>query len=337
VGRLPLFVEELYPPPNATATDRRIGDAPFVSFRHVGLEALGKQPAATLIRIPWTPDMVNRIRLLKLRLQLENAIKPKPANWLEDLVRGPRHVVSISFNDVRDPALFPLYLETRPRALHLASEPSQLLVRFSDANRLRIDEIYPRAASRESGGASGGEIVSVFLDTAEGATPQVLSIQFGYASGLQAWAPILIPLAFFVLGRATGPLIERLARGLGRTVSARLRFGGGTSSGNREEGAFLPREQLAKVVPGRTTHEEVLALFGQDGLEDREQLGSTERRTLVYRGRRLVPRRQRRLLWILSSVSDWELEEQEVEIEMDRGVVQDILVRVRRVRRPYPD
>jgi hypothetical protein len=55
------------------------------------------------------------------------------------------------------------------------------------------------------------------------------------------------------------------------------------------------------------------------------------------RGRRLVPRRQRRLLWMLSSVSDRELEEQEVEIELERGVVQDILVRVRRLRRSYPD
>ena len=334
-GRLPLFVEELYPPPGATATDRRIGDARFVSFRHVGLEALGMRPAASLIRIPWTPDLVNRVRLLKLRLTLEGAIKPKAANWLEDLVRGPRHVVTISFNDVRDPALFPLYLETRPRALQLASEPSQLLVRFSDAARLRIDEVYPRAASREP--AAGAEIVSLFLDTSEGAVPQVLSVQFGYASGLQAWAPILIPLAFFVLGRATGPLIERLARRLGRTVSARLRFGGGASARDREEGAFLPRELLAKIVPGRTTREEVLALCGHDGLEERDQLGSPERHTLVYRGRRLLPRRQRQLLWIVSSVSDWELEEQEVEIELERGVVQDILVRVRRVRRPYPD
>jgi hypothetical protein len=336
-GRLPLFVEELYPPPGATTTDRRIGDAPFVAFRHVGLEALGMQPAASLIRIPWTPDLVNRVRLLKLRLRLEGAIKPKAANWLEELVRGPRHVLSLSFNDVRDPALFPLYLESRARALQLASEPSQLLIRFADAKRLRIDEIFPRAASREPAGAAGAEIVSVFLDTSEGATPQVLSVQFGYASGLQAWAPLLIPLAFFVLGRATGPLIERVARRLGRAVSARLRFGGGVTAGDREEGAFLPREVLQRIVPGRTTHDEVLALCGQDALEEREQLGSPERRTLVYRGRRLVPRRQRRLLWLLSSVSDWELEEQEVEIEMDRGVVQDVQVRVRRARLPYPD
>jgi hypothetical protein len=339
-GRLPLFVEDLYPPPGATASDRPIGDAPFVSFRHVGLESLGVQPAASMIRIPWTPDLVNRVRLLKLRLRLEGAIRNKPANWLEELVRGPRHVLSISFNDVREPAIFPLYLENRARALQLASEPSQLLVRFADAKRLRIDEIFPRTGSREpaDGTAPGSEMVSVFLDTSEGAVPQVLTVQFGYASGLQAWAPILIPLVFFVLGRATGPLIERLARGLGRSLSARLHFGGGgAKAAGRAEGAFLSRETLARIIPGRTTSEEVLALCGRDTFEEQERLGTPERRTLVYRGRRVVPRQARRLLWLLSSVSDWELEAQEVEIVLERSVVQDVQVRVRRARLPYPD
>ena len=338
-GQLPLFVEDLYPPPGATSTDRRIGAAPFVSFRHVGLEALGVQPTASMVRIPWTADLVNRVRLLKLRLRLDGAIRPRPANWLEELVRGPRHLLSLSFNDVRDPAIFPLYLENRPRAVQLASEPSQLLVRFADAKRLRIDEIFPRTGSREpSDGASpGSEIVSVFLDTSEGAAPQVLTIQFGYASGLQAWAPILIPLAFFVLGRATGPLIERVARGLGRNLAAHLRFGGRVSADGQAEGAFLSRETLARIVPGRTTREEVLALCGQDAHEEREELGTPERRTLIYRGRHLVPKRQRQLLWILSTVSHWEIEEQEVEILLERDIVQDVLVRVRRARRPYPD
>ena len=165
----------------------------------------------------------------------------------------------------------------------------------------------------------------------------MLTIQFGYASGLQAWAPILIPLAFFVLGRATGPLIERVARGLGRNLAAHLRFGGRVSADGRAEGAFLSRETLARIVPGRTTREEVLALGGQDAHEEREELGTPERRTLVYRGRRLVPKRQRQLLWVLSTVSHWEIEEQEVEILLERDVVQDVQVRVRRARRPYPD
>jgi hypothetical protein len=337
-GQLPLSVEDLYPPPEATGTDHRIGTAPFVSFRHVGLETVGVQPTASIVRIPWTPALVNRVRLLKLRLRLDNAIRPKRASWAEELIRGKRHVLSLSFNDVRDPAIFPLYLENRQRALQLASEPSQLLVRFSDPKGLRVDDIFPRTASREpADGRSSAEIVSLFLDTSEGASPQTLSIQFGYASGLQAWAPVLIPLAFFVLGRATGPLIERVARGLGRRVSAHFRFGGNAREPGRAEGALISRETLARIVPGRTTRDEVLALCGEDPLERRERLGAPDQETLVYRGRRVVPKRARRLLWLLSSVSDWELEEQEAEIALDRGVVADVQVRLRRARLPHPD
>ena len=337
-GQIPLLVEDLYPPPNTTATERRIGSAPFVSFRHVGLENLGVQPTASIVRIPWTADLVNRVRLVKLRLVLDGAIRPKPASWAEEIIRGKRHVLSLSFNDVRNPAIFPLYLENRTRAIPLASEPSQLLARFSDPKRLRIDDIFPRTAAREAAdGASSSEMVSVFLDTSEGVTPQTLSVQFGYASGLQAWAPILIPLAFFVLGRATGPLIERLARELGRRVSAHFRFSGGAKTTGRAEGAFLSRDTLARIVPGRTTRAEVLALCGEETLERRERLGAPDQETLVYRGRRVVPKRERRLLWLLSSVSDWELEEQEVEIALEREVVADVQVRVRRARLPHPD
>jgi hypothetical protein len=213
-----------------------------------------------------------------------------------------------------------------------------MLVRFGDAKHLRIDEIYPRAGTHEpTDGAPGSETVSAFLDTSGGAVPQLLTIQFGYTSGLQGWVPIVIPLVFFVLGRSTGPIIERVVRTVGRRVSARLRFGVGARAAGRAEGAFLSRETLARIVPGRTTYEEVLALCGQDTLEEQERLGAPERRTLVYRGRRIVPKRHRRLLWLLSSVSDWELEEQEVEIALERGVVQDVQVRVRRAHLPHPD
>ena len=167
--------------------------------------------------------------------------------------------------------------------------------------------------------------------------PQPLSIQFGYTSGLQAWVPILIPLAFFVLGRLSGPIIERIARAVVHRVSARLRFGGGTKPAGRAEGAFLSRETLARIVPGAPRAQEVLALCGRDTLEEQERLGAPERRTLVYRGRRVVPRHERRLLWLLSSVRDWELEEQQVEVALEQDVVQDVQVRVRRARLPHPD
>ena len=337
-GRLPLFVEHLYNHRGRPPADAPAGQASFVSFQHVGLETLGVRPTASMIKIPWTPDLVNRVRLVNLRLRLDGAMRPKRATWVEELIRGPRQVFSLSFNDVRNPALFPLYLENRARAIPLASEPSQMLVRFADAKRLRVDEIYPGAAAREpTEGEPGSETVSVFLDTSEGAVPQLLSVQFGYTTKLQAWIPILIPVVFFVLGRMMGPLIERFARAFGRRVSARLRFGAAAKAGSPGGGALLSRETLARIVPGRTTHDEVLALCAQDTLEERERLGAPERRTLVYRGRQVIPKRERRLLWLLSSVSDWELDEQEVEITLERGVVQDVQVRARRTRLPHPD
>jgi hypothetical protein len=335
-GRLPLFVEHLYNRRGRASPDAQAGQASFVSFQHVGLETLGVRPAASMIKIPWTADLVNRVRLVKLRLRLDGAMRPKRATWVEELIRGPRQILSLSFNDVRNPALFALYLENRARAIPLASEPSQMLVRFAEASRLRIDEIYPGAGAREPT-ESGSETVSLFLDTSEGAVPQLLSVQFGYTTRLQAWVPILIPVVFFVLGRVMGPLIERFTRGFVRRVSARVRFGAAAKAGRPGEGALLSRETLARIVPGRTTHDEVLALCGQDTLEEQERLGAPERRTLVYRGRQVSPKRERRLLWLLSSVSDWELDEQEVEITLERGIVQDVQVRARRTRLPHPD
>jgi hypothetical protein len=126
-------------------------------------------------------------------------------------------------------------------------------------------------------------------------------------------------------------------RAVGRRVSARLRFGASAKAAGRAEGAFLSRETLARIVPGRTTREEVLALCGHDTLEEQERLGAPERRTLVYRGRRIVPRQERRLLWFLSSVGDWELEEQQVEVALEQNVVQDVQARVRRARLPHPN
>jgi len=337
-GGLPLSVRDLYPAPGARSTERPVGTAPYVTFRRGGLGSVGLRPGATLVRIPWTPDLVNRVRLLRLQLRLDGAIRPKRAGWVEELLRGRRHLISMSYNNVRSPAVFGLYHENRDRVVPLASEPSQLLVRFAEADRLRIDEVTPASAIRESRERTPSrELVSMYLDPAAEGVPQVLTVQFGYASGLQAWAPVLIPLAFFVLGRATGPLIERVVRQLARSVSARVRFGGAVDARQWEHGALVSPETLQRMVPGQTTAEEVLALCGRDGVEEEQRLGDPDRRTLVYRGRRVLPKPQRRLAWFLATVSHWELEDQEVEIALERGVVRDVRVRLRRAHLPYPD
>jgi hypothetical protein len=48
----------------------------------------------------------------------------------------------------------------------------------------------------------------------------------------------------------------------------------------------------------------------------------------------VVPKRHRRVAWIVATVSHWELEEQEVEITLESGVVQDVEVGVRRAQLP---
>jgi len=225
-GRLPLFEQNLYPTATDTPAQPIRAGAPFVTFVRQGLRPLGLTSAATYVRIPWTPRLVNPTWLVGLRMTVSGLIKPEKATWLQNTFAGRRYRLSLGFNDIRDQALFSMYFAHRDLAVRLADEPSQLLVNFGDADRLRIDEVFPPATSRKpSESQPNTEVVSYFLDPSAGRTPQVLTVRFGYISGLQTWAPILIPVLFFVLGRATGPLIERMARQVGSRVAARVRVG----------------------------------------------------------------------------------------------------------------
>lgn len=333
-GRLPLFAQGLYE--LESAAPRRVTDgAPFVAFIRDG-GPLGLTVPATYIRIPWAPEAANRAWLMDLRLTLNGLIKPKRASWIEDLFWGPRHLLSLSFNDVRPRAVFPIYLEHRDRVVRLADDPSQLIVNFADADHLKIDEVFPRTSSRRlSESLESTEVVSLFLDRSEGLTPQVLTVQFGYFSGLQAWTPILIPLLFFILGNAAGPLVTRVAIRVGRNVAARVRVGRHGGRPPRDTGVVLSRETLARIVPGETTYEEVLRLCGPLA-EEHERLESPDRRTLVYRGRRVVPHWLRRLGW-LATVEHWDVEHHEVEIALERDRVSDVQARVRRSRLVHPE
>ena len=96
----------------------------------------------------------------------------------------------------------------------------------------------------------------------------------------------------------------------------------------------LARERLARIVPGETTRAQVLAICG-DSPEEFEQLNAPDRRTLIYRGRRLVPRRARRFGWV-ATVDRWDVEQHDVEIELERDVVRDVQARVRRTHPADP-
>jgi hypothetical protein len=201
-------------------------------------------------------------------------------------------------------------------------------VNFTEADRLKIDDIAPAIATRRRHESlERTEVVSRFLDTSEGIVPQTLAVQFGYFSGLQSWAPILIPIVFFVLGNAVRPLIEVLSRKLGRFYVTRIRFWSRTRPPQDDTGVVLSREQIARILPGQTTREEVLAIAGG------EPLDAPDRRTLIFRGERAVPRRARRFGWV-TAVDAWLVERHEVEVELERDVVRDVRARVRRSQLP---
>jgi hypothetical protein len=332
-GRVPLSARRLQGARGPATTEPIAGGAPYVTYVRTG-GALGLSSPTTWIRIPWTPRLVDRAYLLDLKLVTRDMIKPKPGTWIERALWGPRHRLVLGFNDVRGRAVFPIYFANRDRVVHLSEDPSQLIVNFAEANRLKIDELFPQSSNRRlSESLENTETVSLFLERSEGITPQVLTVQFGYFTGLQSWAPILIPFLFFALGNLAGPLFVALFRHATRTVGARVQFGRG--GGPRASGTVLDRATLSRIVPGETRYDEVVRLCGGTG-EEHERLEAPGHRTLVYKGSRVIPQRRRSFGWI-STVAHWDVEHQEVEIALENDVVRDIQARVRRARLSTPD
>jgi len=336
-GRLPLAARNLYRNTDgAGAAEPIAGGAPFATFvRDVG--PLGLSSPATWVRIPWNPRFANKVYLIELRLTTRGLVKDKPATWVERTFWGARHRLSLSFNETRHRAVFPLYFQNRDRVVRLGDDPAQLIVNFADADHLKVDEMSPQSARRQlSESLESTDTISLFLDRSEGITPQVLSVQFGYFTGLQSWAPVLIPTLFFVLGNVAGVLVRNVAERLGKRWAGRVLFW--RASGERQirqQGTVLDPATLQQIVPGVTTAEEVLRLCGPDA-EEQSRLTSPERRRLVYRGRRVVPRRRRAFGW-LATVAHWDVERHEVDIELERNVVRDVQARVTRSRLSAPE
>lgn len=311
------------------------GGAPFVVFVQTG-GALGLSPPATFIRIPWTPRLADPGWLIELRMKMSGLIKPRKGTWAEELFVGGRYEFRISFNEVRDRPLFPMYFAHRDRVIRLADAPAELAANFAQADRLKIAEVFPVTAIRRlSETEDTTEVVSLFLDKGEGITPQHLSVQFGYFSRIQAWAVVLVPTLFFVLGQAIGPALGRTALRALSGAGARLQLG--RWSGRRapqETGVIVPREVLERIVPGQTTREEVLRLCGP-AIEQRHEFPGADRTTLVYRGRRLSPHVRPRFGW-LATVEHWNVEDHEVRIALAGDVVRDVTAQVRQYRATQP-
>ncbi len=330
-GRLPLVAQNLYAPDSGGRPEPIAGGALFVVFVQDS-PAFGLSPPATWIRIPWTPQMANRTWLMDLKMRAPGLVKPKKGTWLENIFVGDRQQISVTFNEVRDRPLFPMYFAHRDRVVRLADAPSELVVNFARSDQLKIEQVFPPTSIRRlSETLESTEVVSLFLGTGEGVVPQNLSVQFGYFSRVQGIALVVIPLVLLALGPAIGPVLGRTAARAVSAVAARVHVGGWSGGPRaRESGVILPRAVLAQIVPGRTTAADVLRLCGQPS-EGREQWPAPNRRTLLYRGRRLLPQARRILGW-LSTVRHWEAEEHEVRIELDGDVVRDVQAETRNYR-----
>jgi hypothetical protein len=334
-GRVSLAARNLYRSDNAAA-EPIAGGAPFATFVRSN-SALGLSAPATWVRIPWNPRFANKVYLIELRLTTRGLVKDKPATWVEKALWGPRHRISLSFNEIRQQAVFPLYFQHRDRVVRLSDDPAQLIVNFAGADHLKIDEMSPQSARRQlSETLESTDTISLFLDRSEGLSPQVLSVQFGYFTGLQSWAPVLIPTLFFVLGNVAGVLVRNVAERLSKRWTGRVLFWRANDQPQvKQQGAVLDQETVQRIVPGVTTYDEVLRLCGAD-VEEQSRLTAPERRRLVYRGRRVVPQRRRAFGW-LATVAHWDVEQHEVDIELERDVVRDVQARVTRSRLNAPE
>ncbi|MBI1735400.1 MAG: hypothetical protein HYR51_09515, partial [Candidatus Rokubacteria bacterium] len=326
-GALALVARDIY---RGRDSETVVAAAPFVTFvRERG--ANGITPAATWIRIPWRPELVNRTKMMRLRFASTELARWRPGTWFEETFRGRRQIATIGFHDVRSRGMFPLYLEHRDRVLRLTEDPSQIVLSFPRADRLQIESVAPPTASRRmSETRESTQLVSMFIERTSGVVPQTLTVEYGYFSGVQSWMPIAIPIAFFLLGNLAAVAVRLVADRLSKRFSGRVQFGHDHEHRRRETGVIVSRDLLARIAPGETTYEQVVAALGPTD-EEYERLDGSMRRTLVYRGRRLVPRRRRTFGW-LATVDHWDAEDHETEIQVERDRVVDVQARVRRSR-----
>jgi hypothetical protein len=230
-----------------------------------------------------------------------------------------------------------MYAEHRDRAVRLADAPAELVVHFTEAGHLRIEQVYPPTSVRRmSESLESTEVVSLFMGAGEGVVPQTLSVQFGYFSPLQGVMIVVIPLLLLAAGPALGPMIGRSSVALIARLRGRLHLGArGATARTRERGVLLTQDVLDRIVPGQTSREDVLRLCGPE-VEEEERRGEPGRSVLVYRGWRAVPETRQRMRWI-ATVEAWRVTAQEVRIDVEHDIVKDVQVRVRRRRSPSPD
>jgi hypothetical protein len=314
----------------AGAAGRRdLGQAPFVTFARPEGLARGAKPVS-FIRIPWKPEMASLDWVPRLELAAKGQITDRRVSWLEEAFWGRRNIITLSFGDVGYSSLYPFYFGNRDRVVPLAPDFSRLAVNFAQANHLKIDELVPMTASRRmSETRENTETFSIPLLAADGIVPQVLKIQFVYFRGRLPWRPILLSALLLGLGNLTGPIVGNLLRRAARTLRERVHVGRGEAS-RKATGQVPSAEALARIRTGEATYDDVVRMVGSEP-EEEQRLPTGEIRAVIYRGQRLVPHHGRRFGWF-STVSHWDVEQQEVQIDFEGERVRDIQARIRRTR-----
>jgi hypothetical protein len=329
-GRLSLASRSTAVLGTRSAAEPVAGGAPFVTFERVSTVS-GRTGVGSLIRIPWDPRFADRDRLIVLELNAHQLVRQHRSSWMRDLFLGRRYDAALSFNRVRVPPIFAIYLKRREQVVHLADEVSQLTLSFRQPQSLQLDEIIPSSAMhQQSESAKTPETVSLVLSHSEGLAPQTLQVRFGYFSGLWAVIPLVFTVGLVGLGHVAGPLVAALARRARGVMAARFHVGRPRGPLAQTTGVVLSRDALDRLRPGETTYEDVLRICGPLG-EQHESLTGPERRRLVYRGRRVIPHPRRNFGWV-ATVSHWDIEDHEVEIDFAGDRVRDVQARMRRVR-----
>jgi len=325
-GRLALAVRDRAKLGTPAPSDPLPESASFVTFYKLGTNP-AQSGVGTLVKIGWTPHLVDPGNLLSLSTSLKDLITPKPATWLEELFWGRRHVLSLSAGSAGSLALYSILLDQRDRVIRLARDFSIMAAEFADADHLRVEEISPPSATRRpSRVRAGAETIGLALGAGEGLVPQVLTVRFSYYSGWIAWRPILVSIVALVLGNLMGAFMftRQVARLSRRWFHVERRKRTVPSNG------AVPEEVLSRIVPGKTTRAEVIQWCGVPS-EERTRLGAGGQRTLLYRSDRRVPHRRLRVGWF-ATVSRWDEEHREVAIELVDGRVSDVETRVRSSR-----
>ena len=308
---------------------RPLGEAPFVAFGNDG--AVREATGATVIRIPWVPELGSPDWLVRLQIPVRDVIVQRPVTWIEDLFWGRWYVVRLAFGDLESLALYPFYFGVRDRVVPVAGDFSMLLIDFADARRLRVDVTVPASALRRQGERGDDRAtISLALAPSRGLLSQLLKVDFTYAPQRLPARPLLISAVLVVLGGTLRWLFPPAMVLVGRTLRARVLLG--RTAAGRHHGTTPSPEALAQIRPGETTYEDVRRLFGP-WAEERVSLPARRTRTVVYRESRVIPHRGWSLGWV-ATVRYWNVEAHEVEISFEGDRVRDVQARVRRVAPP---